>query len=85
LEYDPTTKTTRVLLDGLVYANGVTLSKEEDCIKINKGEKSRKKEKKKRSGKKNMKKRRGKKDEKKRKGIGKRELPASLYFTIPLS
>eukprot|EP00026_Physarum_polycephalum_P009358 Phypoly_transcript_09479.p1 GENE.Phypoly_transcript_09479~~Phypoly_transcript_09479.p1 ORF type:complete len:406 (+),score=50.89 Phypoly_transcript_09479:72-1289(+) len=34
LEYDPSTKTTRVLMDGLVYANGVTLSKDEDYILI---------------------------------------------------
>jgi len=32
LEYDPVTKETKVLIAGLVFANGVTLSNEEDCI-----------------------------------------------------
>ena len=32
LEYDPATRATKVLIDGLVFANGVTLSPKEDCI-----------------------------------------------------
>jgi sugar lactone lactonase YvrE len=34
LEYDPETKSTRVLIDGLVFANGVTLSSEEDYVLV---------------------------------------------------
>jgi len=34
IEYDPATRQTKVLLEGLVYANGVTLSKNEDFILI---------------------------------------------------
>uniref|UniRef100_A0A0D6QWS7 Strictosidine synthase conserved region domain-containing protein n=1 Tax=Araucaria cunninghamii TaxID=56994 RepID=A0A0D6QWS7_ARACU len=34
LKYDPTTKTTRLLLDGLGFANGVALSPNEDYIAV---------------------------------------------------
>lgn len=33
--YDPETKTTQLLLDNLYFANGVTLSKEEDFVLVN--------------------------------------------------
>ncbi|MEL7450939.1 MAG: SMP-30/gluconolactonase/LRE family protein [Pseudomonadota bacterium] len=35
LEYDPATATTRVLLDGLYFANGVALSQAEDFVLVN--------------------------------------------------
>ena len=35
LEYDPDTETTRVLMDGLYFANGVALSQAEDFVLVN--------------------------------------------------
>lgn len=35
LAYDPATKTTRVLLEGLYFANGVALSSQEDFVLVN--------------------------------------------------
>jgi sugar lactone lactonase YvrE len=34
LAYDPNTRSTRVLLDSLYFANGVTLSPHEDCVLV---------------------------------------------------